>query len=78
MIHDLGKSKIDWEIINKNGKLTEKEFITMKRHPALGHELALKMGIEDKQILAGIRWYHEKLHGGGYPDDLTDARALSE
>lgn len=27
ILHDLGKSKIDYEIINKNGKLTEDEFI---------------------------------------------------
>ncbi|MBD3806530.1 HD domain-containing protein [Sulfuricurvum sp.] len=37
MLHDLGKSKIDCDIINKNGKLTDDEFAQMKRHPALGH-----------------------------------------
>jgi len=37
VLHDLGKSKIDYEIINKNGKLTNEEFDQMKRHPAFGH-----------------------------------------
>ncbi|HZF71564.1 HD-GYP domain-containing protein [Sulfuricurvum sp.] len=70
ILHDLGKSKIDYEIINKNGKLTDDEFTQMKKHPALGHEIALKLGISDERILSGIRHHHEKMEGGGYPDNL--------
>jgi len=72
MMHDLGKSKVDWEIINKNGKLTDEEFNNMKKHPALGYDIAVKMGITDKRILAGIRWHHEKLDGRGYPDGIKE------
>jgi len=72
MMHDLGKSKVDWDIINKNGKLTDTEFNHMKKHPAAGYDIALKMGVTDKRILAGIRSHHEKLEGGGYPDGLKD------
>lgn len=70
ILHDLGKSKIDYEIINKNGKLTDEEFAQMKNHPALGYDIALKLGIEDERILTGIRHHHEKIIGGGYPDNL--------
>jgi HD-GYP domain-containing protein (c-di-GMP phosphodiesterase class II) len=70
VLHDLGKSKIDYEIINKNGKLTEEEFAQMKHHPSFGHEIALTLGIEDERILTGIRHHHEKIEGGGYPDNL--------
>jgi len=72
MLHDLGKSKVDWEIINKNGKLTDREFSVMKKHPSSGYDLAIKMGIKNKSILAGIRSHHEKLDGNGYPDGLKD------
>jgi len=72
MMHDLGKSKVDWEIINKNGKLTDDEFDSMKKHPAEGYDIAVKMGITDKNILSGIRSHHEKLDGKGYPDGLKD------
>jgi len=72
MMHDLGKSKVDWEIINKNGKLTDSEFEHMKKHPASGYDIAVKMGITDKRILAGIRSHHEKMDGLGYPDGLKD------
>ncbi|MFZ2890770.1 HD-GYP domain-containing protein, partial [Sulfuricurvum sp.] len=37
ILHDLGKSKINYSIINKNGKLTEFEFNQMKNHPSLGY-----------------------------------------
>lgn len=70
VLHDLGKSKVDYEIINKNGKLSDDEFNQMKKHPAMGHEIALKLGISDERILTGIRHHHEKIEGGGYPDNL--------
>ena len=71
ILHDLGKSKIDYEIINKNGKLTDEEFTQMKHHPAFGHEIALKLNITDERVLTGIRHHHEKIEGGGYPDNLV-------
>lgn len=70
ILHDLGKSKVNYEIINKNGKLDEDEFGEMKTHPDQGHAIALKLGITDKRILSGIRHHHERLEGGGYPDNL--------
>lgn len=70
VLHDLGKSKVDYEIINKNGKLTDEEFEQMKHHPVFGHEIALSLGITDERILTGIRHHHEKMEGGGYPDNL--------
>lgn len=72
MMHDLGKSKVDAAIINKNGKLSDAEFNEMKNHPQRGYDIALNMGINDKRILSGIRDHHEKLDGGGYPRGLKD------
>jgi HD-GYP domain-containing protein (c-di-GMP phosphodiesterase class II) len=70
LLHDLGKSKINHEIVNKNGKLTNYEFEQMKMHPALGYDTAMSIGIDNKLILDGIRHHHEKLNGMGYPDGL--------
>lgn len=70
VLHDIGKSKVNYDIINKNGKLTDMEFEEMKTHPSQGHTIALNLGITDERILTGIRHHHEKLAGGGYPDDL--------
>lgn len=72
VLHDIGKSKVDYNIINKNGKLTEVEFDEMKTHPAEGHTIALKLGINDERILSGIRHHHEKMDGRGYPDGIKE------
>jgi len=72
MMHDLGKSKVDAAIINKNGKLSDAEFTEMKNHPQRGYDIAINMGLKDKRILSGIRDHHEKLDGGGYPRGLKD------
>lgn len=73
LLHDLGKSKINHEIVNKNGKLNNSEFEQMKMHPALGYETALAIGIDNTAILDGIRHHHEKLNGMGYPDKLKES-----
>jgi HD-GYP domain-containing protein (c-di-GMP phosphodiesterase class II) len=30
----------------------------------------LELGISDPRVLSGIRHHHEKMNGGGYPDNL--------
>ena len=70
LLHDLGKSKINKNIINKNSQLANDEFEQMKTHPALGFDIASSIGIKNKDILDGIRHHHEKLNGRGYPDHL--------
>lgn len=70
LLHDLGKSKIEHSIVDKNGVLTRFEYENMQMHPVLGYEIALKIGITNKNILDGIRHHHEKLDGKGYPDNL--------
>ena len=36
VLHDIGKIMIPNEILNKNGKLTDKEFAVIKNHPVYG------------------------------------------
>ncbi|RUM65301.1 MAG: phosphohydrolase [Sulfurimonas sp.] len=70
LLHDIGKSQVDYEIINKNGALSDVEFLHMKRHAAFGYEIALNLGITNRDILSGIRHHHEKMDGHGYPDGI--------
>jgi HD-GYP domain-containing protein (c-di-GMP phosphodiesterase class II) len=71
LLHDLGKSRVNSAITNKNGRLTHDEFEQMKHHPLYGYQIALKIGITDTRILDGIRHHHEKLDGSGYPDAIS-------
>lgn len=70
LLHDLGKSAIEHNIVNKNGKLLHSEYEQMKMHPTFGYEIAIKIGITNSDILDAIHHHHEKLDGMGYPDGL--------
>ena len=68
MMHDIGKSKIPTEIINKKGKLTEEEFTIIKNHPIYSYEILQFHNEGNDDILKGVRHHHEKARGDGYPD----------
>jgi len=67
LLHDLGKVTIPHEILNKAGKLTERERAMMNAHPAEGAKLILSA--EQNMDLAAVVAYehHIMLNGGGYP-----------
>ena len=71
LLHDIGKSKIDSNIVNKTTGLSDEEFEIMKNHPKYGYDLAQKYHIYDKNILDGIYKHHEKLDGLGYPNKIA-------
>lgn len=70
LLHDIGKIGIDKKILNKNGKLEQDEFETIKGHPEIGATI-----ISDLSFLTNIsdiiRHHHERNDGKGYPDGLT-------
>ena len=70
LLHDIGKIGIPQEVLNKNGKLTDEEFMQIKAHAQKGYE-ALK-GISILPELAIGAWaHHERPDGKGYPRGLT-------
>jgi len=67
-LHDIGKSNVALNIINKPGPLDEDEWQEMQQHPIYGIQLARdKMDINDPIILSIILNHHERLDGKGYP-----------
>lgn len=66
--HDIGKIKIP-EIINKPGRLTEKEMNIIKFHPKYGAEAIKAIGA-DKKVIEGVLYHHERFDGKGYPKGL--------
>jgi len=67
LLHDMGKSQIPNEILNKAGKLTEEEFAVMKKHSFLGYQILKDKGGIPQEALMGVLQHHEKLNGKGYP-----------
>lgn len=66
LLHDIGKTKIPDSIIKKPGKLTEKEYAIVKKHPQEGYHM-----IQDSALNTSIRnavlMHHERCDGSGYP-----------
>lgn len=69
MLHDIGKIGIDDKILNKPGKLTEEEWVIMKRHPEIGYRIA-KASHKLSRIADYILSHHERWDGMGYPRGL--------
>lgn len=69
LLHDVGKIGIDDIIINKKGKLTDKEFSIVKQHPELGGNILSKIVISPS-LSIGARYHHERYDGTGYPEML--------
>lgn len=67
LLHDVGKSQIPNEILNKAGKLTEEEFAIMKRHTLFGYNILKEKKEISPAIVMGVLQHHEKLNGNGYP-----------
>lgn len=70
MLHDMGKSKIPLEILNKEGAFSDEEFEVMKSHTTLGFEiLDQKADIIEEAANVALS-HHERLNGRGYPRAL--------
>lgn len=67
LLHDMGKSKIPPEILNKPARLTEEEFAIMKQHSALGYDILKDKTEFEKVIPVAVLQHHEKMNGKGYP-----------
>ena len=74
---DIGKLKIDPEILNKPGKLTAEEYEIIKTHPDLGAELARPLAGWLGPSVRAVSEHHEKWDGSGYPQGLA-AEAIPE
>lgn len=68
-LHDIGKIAIADRILLKKGKLTRKEYASMKQHPVIGDSLCATLrSLETVRLI--VRHHHERLDGRGYPDGL--------
>ncbi|MBT3275043.1 MAG: response regulator, partial [Spirochaetales bacterium] len=70
ILHDVGKIATPKAILNKNGPLTDDEWVEMRAHPELGYRICLPLAQSLGMALDVIRHHHEKLDGSSYPDGL--------
>ncbi len=76
ILHDLGKTLIPGEVINKPGKLTNEEYEIVKMHTWHGYEI-LRSNPQIKVTSAHVALqHHERYNGSGYPRGLRGKHIL--
>ncbi len=76
LLHDIGKTRISTDILNKKGKLTKEEYEKVKKHPEMGVEILKETGngFTDEYIIT--LQHHENDDGTGYPRGLKKDEIL--
>jgi HD-GYP domain-containing protein (c-di-GMP phosphodiesterase class II) len=70
LVHDVGKIGVPEAVLTKPGKLTDKEYELVKKHPEIGARIL--EGIRQMQdLIPGVLHHHESWDGRGYPHGLA-------
>lgn len=72
LLHDIGKTKVPEDILNKPGRLSEEEFAEIKKHPQYGYNMLKDMVNISPLVRVPILEHHENYDGSGYPRGLVD------
>jgi len=70
LLHDIGKRRVDPEILEKPTELDSDEFEKVREHALFSAQIVKTHNINNPQILSAIRYHHERLDGSGYPNGL--------
>ena len=68
-LHDIGKMGVSAEILSKPGKLSDREWVEIRKHPEIGFRIAQATS-ELIPIAEYILYHHERWDGKGYPEGL--------
>lgn len=71
LIHDIGKSFIPNEILQKPGSLTSEEFKVVKEHSVQGYKFLGESFNLSSQIKMIVLQHHERFDGLGYPNGTS-------
>ena len=69
LVHDLGKTWIANDILNKSGALSDEERRTMERHPVIGARILIGCDVHPFYVET-VLYHHEAWNGRGYPTGL--------
>lgn len=76
LLHDMGKSKIPLEILNKPDRLNDAEFEVMKQHSVLGYKILKEKKEFSDEVALAVLQHHEKMNGTGYPFGHTKEKII--
>jgi putative nucleotidyltransferase with HDIG domain len=71
MLLDVGKTRIPAAILDKPGRLDDRERALMRRHVEFSLEIVREAGDVDARVLDMVANHHERHDGSGYPQGLA-------
>jgi HD-GYP domain-containing protein (c-di-GMP phosphodiesterase class II) len=73
ILHDVGKIGVPDAILKKDGKLSELEFVEIKKHPSKGYDIMSQEELRWllREELPALLQHHEREDGRGYPQQLV-------
>lgn len=85
-LHDIGKTKVAKQIINKPGRLTAQEMAQIRRHPDLGAGIVRQMDGLEPEVARIVLGHHLHFNRSGYPewaretpfDSMIDIMAIAD
>ena len=77
LLHDVGKTKVNLEILTAPRKLTDEEFKQMQQHTIIGYNILKKCRFDSKEICLAALDHHEKLDSSGYPNGKVKISEMS-
>ena len=72
LLHDVGKTQVPIEVLNKPGRLDDAEFAIMKQHSVFGYNIIKDRPEFSPAVCLGVLQHHEKTNGKGYPLGVAD------
>jgi len=70
LLFDIGKLRLDNNILQADRKLTAEEMSHIQRHVEIGLGLLERSGLTDPAIIDIVANHHERIDGSGYPQGL--------
>jgi putative nucleotidyltransferase with HDIG domain len=71
MLHDIGKTRVAENILDKPGKLSTSEFRIVSGHVDFGYKMLCHSSLKDEtELLSAVKQHHERMDGSGYAEGL--------
>ena len=70
LLHDVGKTRVPLEVLNKPGRFEPEELAEMRRHATYSGDIMNEMGGFTEESIAIATQHHEMMDGSGYPLSL--------
>ena len=71
LLHDVGTSKLDRNLIEADNRLTDQQFQTFTTHSEIGHDMIILTTEFDISVATVAHEHHERIDGSGYPNHTT-------